>query len=227
MQNKDRTLNTVLILMAACGLTLTGLAVVRTLDPAEASPVASETRREGEWRKIADIGHAIGPRTAPATVVVFSDFQCPFCAAAESRLTRLSEQLPGKIRIVRRHWPLVRIHRFAKDAAIAAECAADQSRFESYSASLYQNQAEIGNLRWVDLAALADVPDTAAFADCMTKRTHLSKVERDERVALSLDTRGTPTILLNGTLYVTPPSLDRLEADIRMVIQATKEPVSQ
>ncbi|MGH7626120.1 MAG: DsbA family protein [Gemmatimonadaceae bacterium] len=40
----------------------------------------SQIPRIEEWQHVAAIGHEVGYRTAPDTIVEFSDFECPFCA---------------------------------------------------------------------------------------------------------------------------------------------------
>src|SRR5512142_2566879 len=66
-----------------------------------------------------------GPADAPVTVVLFSDFQCPFCSRVEPTLKQLLETYPGKVRIVWKHLPLG-MHPNALPAALAAEAAREQ-----------------------------------------------------------------------------------------------------
>ena len=47
-----------------------------------------------------------GPKNAPITVVVFSDFQCPFCSGWSRPSTQLEKEYPGKIRVVWKDFPL-------------------------------------------------------------------------------------------------------------------------
>ena len=47
-----------------------------------------------------------GPADAPVTIVVFSDFQCPFCGRVEPTLKQLEETYAGKVRFVWKHQPL-------------------------------------------------------------------------------------------------------------------------
>ena len=59
---------------------------------------------------------AQGPATAPVTVVMFSDFQCPACSATEPILRKVIEQYPGKIRFVVRDYPLTELHENAEQS---------------------------------------------------------------------------------------------------------------
>src|SRR6266542_3750018 len=49
---------------------------------------------------------ARGPADARLTVVLFSDFQCPFCGKVEPSLAELEKAFPGKVRVVWKHQPL-------------------------------------------------------------------------------------------------------------------------
>src|SRR5689334_17828186 len=61
----------------------------------------------------------LGPKTAPITIVVFSDFQCPFCKRVEPTLAQLRELYGAKVRIVWKDLPLP-FHKYAREAAVVA-----------------------------------------------------------------------------------------------------------
>ena len=66
----------------------------------------------------------LGDPNAPVTIVVFSDFQCPFCAKAERSVEKkLLGSYQGKAKLVFKNLPLHQIHSWADSAAIAGECA--------------------------------------------------------------------------------------------------------
>lgn len=48
----------------------------------------------------------IGAASAPVELVMFSDFQCPACAAVHPTIARLLQQYKGKVRLVVRNFPL-------------------------------------------------------------------------------------------------------------------------
>jgi protein-disulfide isomerase len=58
-----------------------------------------------------------GPKNAPVTIVMFSDFQCPFCSRVEPTLAELEKQYAGKVRIAWKNQPLP-FHQNARPAAI-------------------------------------------------------------------------------------------------------------
>ena len=75
---------------------------------------------------------AVGVEDAKVVLVVFSDFQCPYCATfAREVFPKLVDEYvgPGKLRIYFKHFPLTAIHPLATRAAEVAECARRQGRF--------------------------------------------------------------------------------------------------
>lgn len=147
---------------------------------------------------------AIGPETAPVTLSVFEDFQCPDCAD-ESRL--LAEQLPAEfgkqIRVVFHDFPLTQ-HKWAKAAAVAGRCAFHESNdlFWNYYRWVFAHQREINETNfaakleeWSKGAGAGD-----AIASCVTGGAAEKEVDQSIADGISLEVQGTPTLLLNGRM---------------------------
>ena len=83
-----------------------------------------------------------GPRNAPVTVVVFSDFQCPFCSRVEPTLAQLQKAYPNDVRVIWKNLPLA-MHPQAMPAALAAEAAHQQGKFWEMHDLLFQNQGQL------------------------------------------------------------------------------------
>jgi formate-nitrite transporter family protein len=73
--------------------------------------------------------HARVPQEAPVTLVMYGDYECPYCAEAHPVLKQLQERAGERVRFVFRHFPLDSVHPRARRAAQAAEAAASQGRF--------------------------------------------------------------------------------------------------
>src|SRR5205814_9725452 len=73
-------------------------------------------------------GHQAGPDDALVTVVVWRDFQCPFCARQAPVLAHLRDRYKTDVRIVYRHFAMS-FHRSAALAAEAGVAAAEQGKF--------------------------------------------------------------------------------------------------
>src|SRR4051812_8559307 len=71
----------------------------------------------------------LGPASAPVTVVMFCDFQCPYCAEAQPVVDSLASRYSNDMRLVYRNYPVERVHADAGRAAEASLCAQDQGRF--------------------------------------------------------------------------------------------------
>jgi protein-disulfide isomerase len=171
------------------------------------------------WRSFAEGGHRIGPANAPVVLVEFSDFQCPACRALEERLRESRKKFPRDLAIVYRHFPL-NIHRFARAAAEASECAAQQGRFERMHAVLFDQPDSIGVISWRSFARLAAVPDLSAFERCMRDSTALPAVTRDRRAAEHLGADGTPTVLINGIRFSGALPQATLDSLVESVLQS-------
>jgi protein-disulfide isomerase len=71
------------------------------------------------------------------TIVEFVDFECPFCERTHFALAPVLAEHPGKIRVVRKQVPLVRLHPHALTAARAYLCAEDQARGDAMADALF------------------------------------------------------------------------------------------
>src|SRR3954469_1289090 len=80
--------------------------------------------------------HVRGPEGA-RLVIVYGDYECPFCAAAELRLREL------EARVVFRHFPVRTSHPRAYPAAHAAEAAAEQGAFWAMHDALFADQGRL------------------------------------------------------------------------------------
>ena len=122
--------------------------------------------------------HVSGPADAPYELLMYGDFQCPYCTAAQSILRRVRDRLDGRLRFAFRHFPLTEIHPDAWRAAEAAEAAGAQGSFWEMHDALYANGGRFGE---ADLAALADRIglDVERFRAELAAGAHTDRVQRD------------------------------------------------
>jgi protein-disulfide isomerase len=201
-------------LLVLCAVILTGLALRREFFAPEPQP---KRQLVSDWPRYAAHGQRIGGTGLPVTVVVFSDFQCPACRLLADNLETVRKKHPRQIGVVYRHYPLPN-HPHAASAARASECAGRQGRFEAYHNALFQEQTSIGDTSWIRFAMRAQVPDSAAFSECMGDSRMSAAVERDLRDAEQLGVMGTPTLLINGVRLDGAPKLNVLEAYVRRAL---------
>ena len=142
----------------------------------------------------------VGSRSAAVAIIVYLDFQCPFCAkaAAETLPKILRDYVAnGKALFVFRHLPLQSIHPFAVKAAEAAECAKRQGKFLEMHDSLFRNQRALQTDNLQKLSVSIGLR-RAEFEECLTDGA-TKTVENDIADAKRLHITGTPTFLF-GTL---------------------------
>jgi len=138
-----------------------------------------------------------GAADAPVVIVEYSDFQCPYCKRLQPTLKRVLDMYPGKVRLVFKHLPLIRIHKFAMNAALSAMAAGRQGKFWEFHDALFA----------------ADKPLTEETIDGIARRLGLDMerfsrdkrdaavrriINRDMQEASRNNVRGTPTLFING-----------------------------
>jgi protein-disulfide isomerase len=193
-----------------CAIVLTG-AVVRREVVSRRPPSEPHPAVVADWSALQRSGYRIGPLSAPVTIVEFSDFQCPVCAQFANEVLRPAlRDHPGLVSVIYRHWPLS-IHPFAFEAAVAAECAGRQDRFEAFHDALFRAQDSIGHRSFARFALDVGVRDTARFNDCLGDTAVSKQVEKDREAARAVGARGTPAFIVNGYLLRAP--LDRARLD--------------
>ena len=75
-----------------------------------------------------DAAPTFGPAKAPVTIVIFDDFQCPYCAKAEPLIKEVLSAYPEQVKLVYKNFPLP-MHEHARAAATAALAAERQGKF--------------------------------------------------------------------------------------------------
>ncbi|MEM1180278.1 MAG: thioredoxin domain-containing protein [Acidobacteriota bacterium] len=138
-----------------------------------------------------------GDASAPVTLTIFSDFQCPGCRGIEPVIDEVRESYGDKLNVVFRQYPLVSIHPQAFQAAEAALCAGDQGKFWEMHASLFADQRSLGRADLDRRAGELEL-DASAFKTCLDDGEKKAQVDEDMRLGRRLGVSGTPTIYING-----------------------------
>lgn len=143
-----------------------------------------------------DPGMTRGPATAPVTIVEWSDYECPFCKAAQPVLEQLRAEFPEKLRIVFKDFPL-RSHERAVPAAMAARCAGDQGWYWAYHELLFVGQPALSRDDLLSYAKRLDL-DAPRFTECLNGGRFRDAVLADQREGREAGVRATPTFFING-----------------------------
>ncbi len=170
-----------------------------------------------------------GNPDAPVTIVEFSDFQCPYCARAYNTVEEVLAKYPDDVKLVYVHFPLPN-HPWAKPAAIAAVCAAQQNdgAFWTLHDGYFENQGSInpGNVIEKSKAFLdgADI-DLDAWAACAgdAESEAYQGAEAAVEGALQMGNKfgvsGTPGFFVNGRFVSGAQPLETFEALISQAKQ--------
>ena len=145
--------------------------------------------------------HVDGPVGAGLELVMYGDFQCPYCSAAQPILRRVRNRLAGRLRFAFRHFPLADVHPDAQRAAEASEAAAAQGAFWPMHDALYAAGGVL-DLDAVVAAARRTGVDAERVRAELADATHASRVAADLESGRSAGLTGTPAFFVNGELHV-------------------------
>lgn len=162
------------------------------------------------------------------TVVVFSDFQCPFCSRVVPTLDRLMETYPSELRIAFRHYPLP-FHRDAEPAAVASievQRQLGDAAFFRYHDLLFANQRALGLDALVGYAEQIGANGPAVRA-AVEQGTHDAALERDAGYVASLSVRGTPNMFINGRPLAGAQPFEAFDAIVREELALARDRVSR
>lgn len=158
---------------------------------------------------------ARGPERAPVTIVVFSDFECPFCVRLEETLRAVEAARPRSVRVVFKQRPLP-MHEHARLAAKASIAAQAQGRFWEYHDVLVAHRDGLDPSSLVRHAKTAGLDVTRFVRELEDPRLD-ARVAADEAQAEALGVKGTPTAFVNGRRVV---GAQPLETYLAMVDRA-------
>lgn len=163
---------------------------------------------EGDWVK--------GNPEASLTLVEYGDFQCPACSLYAPIVKRLSEELPEKLRVVYRHFPITAIHQNAFDAARASEAAGKQEAFWEMHDALYAKQDEWAEARnakekFLEYAKELQLDEEMFLQDFESDETK-EKIEAQTFSGTRAGVNSTPSFFLNGSKVVNPGDFDSFKS---------------
>ena len=143
---------------------------------------------------------AYGQKTAPITMEVFSDYQCPACRAFYQDTLRLVIENyvnSGKVYLVHRDFPLP-IHTYSRQAARYANAAARIGRFDKAEEALFAKQdswGKDGNLEGA-LSSMLKPAEMAKVRQLVTGNEVDAGIEKDMAEGNSLHVTQTPTSII-------------------------------
>lgn len=162
----------------------------------------------------------LGNSSAKVAVIVYSDFQCPFCKRfANDTLPEIRRRYvdTGQVLLAFRHLPLTQIHPLAAGAAASAVCFGRQGRFWDVHDAMFNGQAALDKASLTSFATQRGLV-TGDFATCLDAAGP-EQVKADSKTAAELSVTGTPTIFVG---VVTTDGLVKLEKRLPGAVPASQ-----
>ena len=168
-----------------------------------------------------DAAPALGPKSAPVTIVEYADFGCPSCWYwyKDDVLNQLRLKYGDQIRFVWRDYPVITL--LSPRAAEAGQCANEQGKFWEFHDAVYGNRGaiEAGNLK---AYATAIGLNMSQFDECVTSRRYKDRVNAEETEAFNHGYNGAPFFLVNDHVLIGPQSLAVFSGLIDPLLAAKK-----
>jgi protein-disulfide isomerase len=170
-----------------------------------------------ELPKINESDALLGSPDAKVKVVIFSDFQCPYCKIFyESQRATMKERSENVVYDFK-ELPLDEIHSQANGAALASQCALEQGKFWEYADKLYATQVE-----WSAAANTGKFKEYARtlglkadeFNTCLDGAKYQEKINADKNEAAEFGISGTPAIFVNDKVENGAITAEQLKASI-------------
>jgi len=149
-----------------------------------------------------EIGNApiTSSKDAKVQLIIFSDFQCPYCSQAAKSMDAIKKKFGKKVNIAFKHFPLVRIHPDAFPTSEMSLCVRDlggDKAFWKFHDIAFENQRALGADKLPGYAKQAGVKEADAKA-CLEAHKFKAAVEADMAQAETVPVNATPTIFING-----------------------------
>ena len=169
------------------------------LEKQQARPAAQPQEEQPTRAKISDLNgvNMLGSKTAPLTIVEYTDYQCPFCQRFHvATFAELKKNYidTGKVRFYSKDLPLD-FHPNAMRAAQAARCAGEQGKFWELRDTMGANPDKLDIEHIIGFAADLKL-DTAALRSCVDSGKYKEPVQRDVLEAMRIGANGTPTFVV-------------------------------
>ncbi len=149
-------------------------------------------------RQIDDSDHILGNISAPVQLIIYDDFECPFCADFYDTVKQIKEYFGKQVVIAFRHYPLS-FHSLAMPAALASECASEQGKFwEMYDLLFTANKENNLSAAYFKEAADDLGLDLVQFNQCFDTEKYKDKIQAQFIEGKNFGVSGTPGNFING-----------------------------
>jgi|SRR6185437_1399481 len=147
----------------------------------------------------AEIGFSLGGLDPKPSVVIFTDFQCPYCRRFAAVIDSLLVLHP-ELRVVEVHFPIPQLHPEALASAKAIECARNEGRYEEMRHVLFSTPSFASPPQWHEVAKTAGVNDSV-FASCLATGVDTDRIAAGMAAGRRIGVHGTPTEIIHDSLF--------------------------
>ncbi len=188
----------------------------------------------GKYISLPTIGEddpVIGNRDGKVEIVVYSDYQCPFCSKYFNEVVALAEEYKDDVALTYKDLPL-EFHPQAMNAALAANCALEQGeeQFWNMSKQLYANQKKWeGTKNKEDFEIYAHMIglELGKYKECMEEERHADKIKASADEAKGFGVSGTPASFIGEKFVSGVLSKDQLKAVVEDQLADDEEGATQ
>jgi protein-disulfide isomerase len=145
---------------------------------------------------IRDHDATLGPRSAPVTLVEFTEYPCPYCRRIAPLLERLQKEHADNLRLVIKDFP-VSGRQFARQGAVASQCAGEQGRYWELHRHLMEHP-EVEEAEQLTNLASALGLDMNAWHTCIHDEVWQIRLDQDQEDGRRAGVFATPTLFING-----------------------------
>lgn len=152
----------------------------------------------------------LGRDSAKIDVIVYTDFECPWCRRAHYALMDMIKKYEKQVRFIRKEFPLdiecnsllrQPFHDVACKAAFYAKCAGQQGKYWEYHDELYRNQEILSEEVFLNIGKMLSL-DTGKLKECAAGDPVRKIIQKEIEEASSYHINGTPTFRIFGELFV-------------------------
>jgi len=169
--------------------------------------------------KFSHDGPAKGAKNGRIKIVEFADFECPHCALMRPVLNEIIKRHPEHVTVYFKQFPLGH-HAYSELAARATLAAHKQGRFWPMHDLLFTNQGKLGPDRINAFAAELGL-NTDKFKADLESPAVATQIQRDKQEGIDALLTGTPTIYINGRLYLDEKTVEGID---KHVVDLLKNP---
>lgn len=225
MLRRALVLSSALLLSQACADPPQPRVVAPPPRPVAEAPVEEPTPTSEQVPVNAD-DPTKGAKSAPVTIVMFSDFQCPFCWRVGATINKVLETYPGKVRVVWKDLPLS-FHPHAREAAVIArvvQITHGDEAFWKFHDRVFENQVGMTPESLRQWAYALGVDDGVIAAN---RAEAEARVDRSLAESERLVIKGTPNFLIDGELIGGAQPFEKFQSIIDAHLQKAQELAGQ